>query len=292
MKKIIKKRIVKLLSLALLAIGISRFCHKATDGFRISKIQDNTFNVQQICSTKLEKQALEILDQPFTYLARGKQSFVFLSRDGKTVLKLLNNHYQKRIQMLEWLPTFAWQKERLSYFQRKMQMTAQSYELSFSDLREETGLLFLHLNTTQHLRKKVTVIDKLGIAHAVDLDNMGFILQKRATLAYPQFEEWLQKGDILSAQQGISSLLALLQSRLNKELSDRDPLIRTNIGFIEGKAIFLDLGPFSKNIDAKPSALALAEIRKITQSLRDWLAMREAGLALFLEEEIQCPHAL
>lgn len=283
---------VKLACIALVIIAVCRFCHTQTDGFRISKIQDNTFNVQEICSTEQEKQALEILDQPFTYLARGKQSFVFLSQDGKTVLKLLNNHYQKRIQWLKILPQFTWQSQRLAYFQRKMQMTSQSYQLSFSDLREETGLLYLHLNATRQLQKKVTVIDKLGIAHEIDLDTTGFILQKRATLAYSQFEEWLKNGDLSSAKQGITSLMTLLNNRLTKELSDRDPLIRTNIGFIEDKAVFLDLGPFSKNVQPKPPQQARAEIRKITQSLHSWLVEREPGLALFLEEELQCQHAL
>lgn len=285
------KRSFKIFYVLLLTIGVSRFCHKATDGFRLTKIQNNTFAAHKIHSSEQEELACKLLSQPFTYLARGKQSFVFLSQDGKTVLKLLNNHYQKNIKALQMLPKFTWQREKLAYFQRKMQMTCQSYQLAFADLREETGLLFLHLEKTNHLKQNATIIDKLGIAHVIDLDRIGFILQKRATLAYPQFEEWIEKGDILAAKRGILSLLTLLHTRLEKGLSDRDPLIRTNIGFIDGKAHFLDLGPFSKNVQPKPPELAQTEIRKITHSLRDWLAQREPGLALFFEEEIQCPHA-
>lgn len=281
---------IKISCALLLIVAICRFCHHATDGFQLTKIQNNIFAVHEVYAHDGEGEAKQLLSQPFTYLARGKQSFVFLSQDGKSVLKLLNNHYQKRIWTLGMLPQFAWQKQKLAYFQKKMQMTCQSYQLVFDDLQKETGLLFLHLDKTSHLKQKVTIIDKLGIAHQVDLDTTGFILQKRATLAYPQFEAWIEKGDLLAAKQGIASLLTLLNTRLEKGLNDRDPLIRTNIGFINGKAYFLDLGPFSKNVQPKPAELAQAEIRKITHSLRAWLAEREPELALFFEEELKCAH--
>ena len=78
--------------------GVCRLAHHTTEGFRISKIQNNTFENEEFpaglsFSAVEEKRVKEILSQPFTYLARGKQSFVFVSEDQKTVLKLLNNHY-------------------------------------------------------------------------------------------------------------------------------------------------------------------------------------------------------
>ncbi|MFI5335068.1 MAG: hypothetical protein ACHQT8_07945 [Chlamydiales bacterium] len=112
-------------------------------------------------------------------------------------------------------------------------------------------------------------------------------MQERATLAYPQFEQWIEQKDLSSAQKGITSLIFLIKNRLEKEIADRDPLIRTNIGFIEGKAHFLDLGPFSKNLIHKSPLEKRQELEKITHSFRGWLREKEPELALFLDEEIR-----
>jgi hypothetical protein len=167
-----------------------------------------------------------------------------------------------------------------------MKMTYQSYFLAFSQMRNETGVFFLHLKKSDHLKQKVKIVDKLGIAHEVNLDKTAFILQERATLAYTQFEKWIEKRDLPAAKAGISSILGLLKTRLGREISDRDPLIRTNIGFIAGKAHFLDLGPFSKNFVQKTPSEQRQELQKITHSFRQWLTEKEPSLAEFLDEEL------
>ena len=272
-------RLIKYALVGLAIFGVCRFTHNKTAGFRISKIQHNTF---EGAGAHEDTRVREILAQSFTYLARGKQSFVFVSKDGKTVLKLLSNHYQRRIRLLELLPTCAWQKKQLDYFRHKLNLTGESYRLVESELREETGLIFLHLHKTDQFKQTVTIVDKLGIKHEIDLDSTAFILQKRATLAYPQLETWIRTHDLEAAKMGLASYVQLLKTRFEKKIADRDPLIRTNIGFRDGQALFLDLGPFSKNVVKDPHA----EVDKITSSLRAWLRERDPSLALFLEEEI------
>lgn len=285
-----KMRLVKFLFVGLAAIGVARFCHFKTEGFRTTKIQNNTFEIEELATpqvnAKEEERVKGILSQPFTYLARGKQSFVFVSEDGKTVLKLLNNHYQWQIRAYSMLPEMPWKRENLSYLQKKMKETCQSYLLAHSQMREETGVFFLHLKKTDQLKQRVKIIDKLGIAHEIALDKTAFILQEKATLAYSQFETWIDKRELSAAREGISSLVALLKTRFEKEISDKDPLIRTNIGFIAGKAHFLDLGPFSKNFTQKTPIEKGQELQKITHSFRGWLAEKEPSLAQFLDEEL------
>lgn len=283
-------KVIKFLIAGVCLIAAARFCHYKTEGFRNTKIQNNTFEGESFAppqfSASDERVAKEILSQPFTYLARGKQSFVFLSEDGKTVLKLLNNHYQWQIRAYNFLPQMSWKEENLTYLQRKLAETFQSYLLSFSQLKEETGLFFLHLKKSHHLKQKVKIVDKLGIAHEIDLDKTAFILQERATLAYTQLEKWIEHKELQAAREGLHSLVALLKTRLEKGIADKDPLIRTNIGFIDGKARFLDLGPFSKSLRSKTADEKSRELQKITHSLRAWLAEKEPRLAVFLDEEV------
>jgi hypothetical protein len=281
------KQLFKFGTIILILIGIARFCHFQTEGFRISKIRNNTFSEEEtVYSVEEKREAQALLKQPFTYLARGKQSFVFLSEDGQTVLKLLNNQYQKKMGLLNLVPKMGWQQEKLSYFHKKLEQTKASYLLAKGELKEETGVLFLHLNRSNDFHQKVKIIDKLGIAHEIDLDKTGFILQKKATLAYPALEGWINSKEIDSAKEALSSLLSLLKTRYQKKINDKDPLIRTNLGFIGTQAYFLDLGPFSKNFnDSTP--VQQVEQRKILHSLRAWLEKKEPSLALFLDEEMK-----
>lgn len=71
-------------------IAAARFSHHATAGFRISKIQNNFFHVQEYGHPFIPQ-------GPFTYLGRGLQSFAFVSEDGNYVLKIFNNHYQRTL---------------------------------------------------------------------------------------------------------------------------------------------------------------------------------------------------
>lgn len=275
-------QIFKLCIFALLLLPLARLCHFATDGFRLSKIENNTFDSELSYSCEEELQALALLNQSFTYLARGKQSFVFASEDGKYVLKLLNNHYQWNICLLNLLPPLSWRNAQLAYNLKKKQLTLQSYELAQHELHDETGVIYLHLKNTDHLKQTATIRDKLGIAHTIDLDKTAFILQKRAIPAYAQLEEWIKHSETAKAKEAIVSLLALLHTRIQKQIADKDPLIRTNVGFLNGKALFLDLGPFSKNLVQDPDS----EIYKITRSLKHWLESHDPSLALFLEQQL------
>lgn len=272
----------------LLIIAFHRFCDWKADGFSMSRVLRNTLSQEAgVALSLIPPQELDsIFNQKFRYLAKGKQSFVFVSEDEKYVIKLLNNQYQKRLSTLHLLPSWL-AHDKIAYNQKKMALASESYQLAFSDLREETGVLLLHLHPTSSLNKKLTIVDKLQIEHKLDLDNTGFLLQKRATPAYTQLKEWLQKGEKDKAKHALSDILKLLVTRCKKGISDKDPLIRTNLGFIGEKPLLLDLGPFSKNPEIKKKELYAPEILKITTSLKEWLQKEDPSLAVYLEEELR-----
>ena len=53
-----------------------------------------------------------------------------------------------------------------------------SYKIAYENLKDETGLIYLHLNKTDFLKQKMIIIDKIGIYHEIDLDSMEFLIQK------------------------------------------------------------------------------------------------------------------
>ncbi len=70
------------------------------------------------------------LKQKFYLKAQGGQSYVFISADGKYVLKFFKDMPRP------WLPLPSYQKKKIG----KLKRTLKGYQLAFSRLREETGL--------------------------------------------------------------------------------------------------------------------------------------------------------
>ncbi len=289
------KKILTLLLFPLVCYGLSRFCHKETQGFRMSKVVSNFSQNPNweipVPSSQEQKIIQGILDQKFTYLGRGFQSFVFLSEDQNYVLKLFNNAYQWRLCLLHAIPSLSpwqkWQKEKIQKIENKLEKTFLSYKIAFEELREHTGLIYVHLDATQPIHKRVTIVDKLGIEHPVDLDATGFLVQKKAELVYPRIARLMKDGRFDEAQNTISSLLKLLATRCKKGIADSDPLIRTNFGFLENQAVQIDVGPFSKDQMIQKPEIFLKEIARITTSLKHWIENNHPELAPYLAEQLE-----
>jgi hypothetical protein len=285
--------LLKIALCALLAIAIARFCHHQTHGFRLSKIQNNLHTDVPPLSSSIEMDQLDaILHQPFHYFNRGLQSFAFLSADGKYVLKIFNNRYQRQIALfglLSQLPfCHLWAHEQLLYYQQKLQRTFESYQIAASELKTETALIYAHLAPSTNLPSSFTLIDPLEISHEIDLNRYGFVLQRKVDMAYPTLLKLIQAGNITEAKEKISALVQLLINRCERGIADNDPLIRTNFGFLDQRAIAVDIGPFSKDPAISNPAIYRPEIRRITTSLNHWLNEQAAPeLTHFLEEQLE-----
>src|SRR5437868_3279127 len=81
----------KILLSLLLLYGVERFCHKQTDGFSIYNISSNLSFREEWEIPQETTEAKIILAQPFYYLGKGAQSYVFESEDGNFVLKFFRH---------------------------------------------------------------------------------------------------------------------------------------------------------------------------------------------------------
>lgn len=282
------KTFIKLVVLCACLIGIARFTHHQTHGFRLSKITGNLCEEKQWASSNLP--STELLAQRYHYLGRGLQSFVFGSEDGKYVIKVFNNRYQRNMRiyrLLTHLPWIgAWAQERYAYFHAKLLRTFSSYQIAEEEMHDEAALVFCHLNQTSNLPRKLTIIDPLRICHTIDPNEHGFIIQKRANMVYPTLLSYIEAGNIDEAKQAISSLVHLFIAKYEKGIADNDPLIRTNYGFIDRKPVQIDVGPFSKNALIADRAHYGPEVLKATNSLKHWLEEHSPSLCPFLEQTL------
>lgn len=277
------KLTLKLLILILCCYGTARFCHHQTSGFKISKISGNYLEKIDFLEEPVTEKEDALLKGKFTYFGRGLQSFAFLSEDGTYVLKIFNNRMQKKEIFFK---TFGFDNHAQK-IKTKLELTFESYKIADKELKQETGILYTHLKPTSTLQRTVTLIDKLGIQHSLDLDQTSFVLQKRAILAYPYLKNLIENGKLLEAKAAITALTHLFVQKSLKGIKDNDPLIRTNLGFIDHKPIHIDIGPFSKDPKVQDPKFYLPEIRRITASLKHFLENNCPELISHLENELK-----
>ncbi len=276
-------------------ILLQRFCHQQTDGFSRYKISsDLTFHPEwqtAPLSAHEQEQLSIILSQPFEYLTKGAQSYVFLSRDQRYVLKFFRIYH---LQPPFWVTHLKWPRFLQSYKESKILRKSEelhkdfaSYKIAYDQLRKETGMLYLHLNKTDSLKQTLTFYDKIGIQHRVDLDQMEFLVQRRAELVYPALAKMVEMEGIEAAKDALSRLISLLCLRSTKGIDDKDPDLNTNFGFIGHTPLQIDIGRFRiENATVHEEKVDRNEIIRITDNLNQWLQIRYPELSRHLESAI------
>jgi hypothetical protein len=290
-----KRPLFKILLFALSFFFVERFCHKQTEGFRPHKVAssfafDPRWESAAPHSPAEKEQILRLLDQRYTFLGRGGQCYAFESADGTSVLKLFKAHHMRPYPWLDKLPLPPFLSQLRSKLnlarQKRLEVIFGSCALAFNEFREETGLLFIHLNKTTHLKKQLTVVDKLGIAHTLDLDQTEFALQKKAELTLPTLSRLIKENQLQRAKACIDSLLKLIVTRSQKGIADRDPIIKRNFGFINDQAVEIDIGSYSKNDDLKKPYATSRELFFQTHKLKTWLKKHHPELLDYTYQKI------
>ncbi len=240
------------------------FAHKKTDGFSPHRIRFGTELSQG------EPSLIPELNQSFHYLDCGNQCYAFLSEDGKYVLKFFKYahssvpHFLTQIPLLNRFKPFR--PHRFEKQQWKRERDFNGYRLAYNSFQQETALVALHLSPTDHHYPTITITDKLGCVHTINLNETPFILQQKATPIYKQLKKWLKAGESGLAKEGIASLLELLRKRISLHLQDDDVHFYSNFGFIGTQAIQLDPGHFTEGTYPDPAK----ELEELKVELVSW----------------------
>lgn len=218
------------------------------------------------------------LFQPYTYLGKGRQSFVFESADGKTVLKFFNRKYFD----VPWYGYFS-SRERYKRERRKS-FYSQSYILAEKYLSKESGILYLHLGPTVDL-PTVKLIDRAKRVFLVDLNTIPFVLQKKAEPFYSAIVRAQKEQGDEKLKQILVDFLEMISRRISFHLADAEHDVEHNIGFLDGKPLYID-----------PGRLLLADFSHMerlhhewwsaTHALRKWLSIQFPWLVSFFDSQI------
>jgi len=218
------------------------------------------------------------LDQPYRYLGSGSQSFAFLSEDGQYVLKFFK------------LKTGYWRLPSLSRSQRRQESFITAFNsclIHASTFKNESGVLYCHLKASKHNLPTVTLIDRNRRLLSLDLSTLPFVLQKYAEPVDQRLLRYKMANDRKSAEQTIDQLFGLLLKRYHLGLSDRDPNLITNFGFIDDQVVSIDVGGLVKNRQNLKTYFYDHEILKAKNKCNRWLFKHHPELVDHVEKIVE-----
>ncbi len=259
--------------------ALVRLYYALTDDFRLANIRHSlpyqaAWAIPQ--PTPSEELLIQsILSQKFTYLAKGAQSYVFVSADGHYVLKFFKFKHLRPSWFFENAAAIGLFKDyhaKLSARkERKLWGVFRAYKLAYDQDRQESGLLFIQLNTESNPHHMVTLRDKIGIERTLDLQNISFILQQRGETLRTVLDALLQHDDIAMAQERVGQLLDLYASEYSKGMYDHDHGVMRNVGFVDNQPIHLDVGKLSVDEGMRQKSRAKEDVLLVADKIREWM---------------------
>lgn len=266
---------------------------KRADGFTVENIHSNhPFNPNwEVHATKADiEQANEILKQPFHYLGRGFQCYAFESEDGKYVLKFIRHQRLRLSNFLKTLPDIgAFKKikeKKRADFEKRSRYLFNGLKVGFDHARDETALIFVHLNKTENQHGKVKITDKENTAYEIDLNAVEFILQRKAVHIKPTLEKLMADGKVAEAEKRIDQIFDLLVHCAKRGILDTDgALIRkNNLGFLDDHAIYIDTGKLQVKEDIKRKDRFVKDLKRL-YLLEKWLGEKYPVLRDYFVEK-------
>lgn len=272
--------------------GLGRIYYRTTGGFTEGNIYhelayDARWDVRSEPIGKQHEKVDSILSQKFYYLSKGCQSYVFRSADGQYVLKFFK--YQRFrpqfwLSYLTFIPGIdSYYKNKVDKKKQKLESVFQSWKIAYNDLQPETGVVYIHLNKTNHLDKTILLYDKIDSEHRISADRYEFMLQRKAELLCPTIDRLMAIGDVQEARELLNKLVALIVSEYKRGYADNDHALMQNTGVLDGRPIHIDLGQFVKNERVKDPQVYHQELFNKTWKFRKWLEANHPALAVHLE---------
>lgn len=267
-----------ILILGLGLLGLARLYFRLTDDFRISNISydmpyKSDWDVPPM-DVEQQKEFDKILNQEFFYVGKGAQSYAFRSADDKYILKFFKFKHLKPSIFVEAIPAIGFLKDikekQVERKNRLLNSVFDGYRLAYAVHAPETGLIFIHLNKSQHLNKIVTVKDKLGLEKQINLDQVPFILQEKVKTTRMVMTELMNAKNLSMVETRIRQIFDLYLLEYSKGIYDRDHGVMHNTGFIGDRAIHLDVGKLTKDDRMKEMKNYKPDLLLIVRKFNVW----------------------
>jgi len=270
-------------------IPLDRFFLKKNNSFCIHYIESPMMhNPSWETATPFPSEAF---DQPFYYMGKGSQTFVFESADHNWVLKFYK--FPSHMRKISWLKhPIAYKRdprriEIKDHNIKRFLMSYSSFHFAHTLLPHETAVTYVHLNPTQTIKKSVTLYDRLGAKYSVSLDSTGYLLQRKAEKIFPVLDRAMASGDIALGKKVVDELIGVIVARCKTGLTDLDAMVHNNYGWLDGRAIHIDVGRFIPSEEVKQPSEYKKEAVRITQLFSDHLGEHYPELYAYYLAQIE-----
>lgn len=243
-------------------------------GFRLGKTAcdlplNPEWSVGEI-SLELEAQIQAIFARPFSYLSHGGQSFVFESENKEFILKLFRastkpHPWRNRLRRLIYDG-----KKRLDP-EEKIKRLFSACKLAYEQASDLTGLVYIHLNSTDKMLPVIVLRDSLRRVHTIDLNRCYFALQRKGKPIRDVFSETVKNNDKKRFLQLTQSFVSLLKERTQRKLCNSDTKVGPNFGFLDDCAIEWDFGNYYIDEQLEDPTYRNKEIRVFFEHLQSYL---------------------
>lgn len=227
-----------------------------------------------------EQEALldRIAAQPFYLLGSGKECYAFVSEDGEIVVKFFKQKHMRTQYLLNYLPLSPElrmiRNETLNRHSHRRKLLFQSYQLAYERLQDYSGVLFLHLTKTDYLKRAMTIVTPKKKKILLKLDDMEFLVQRRA---FPIFHQ-------IEGEETVDAILNYLSVRNERGIGDKDINCERNLGMLNGKVFQVDIGELYPTL---PRKVAKEELITATLDLKAYLERKHQKLADYLDDAIE-----
>lgn len=260
-------------------LGFGRLYYYLTDDFRISNIvydmrSEKGWGFPRL-SVEDEMEIASKLNQKYCYIGKGAQCYAFESSDHLYVLKFFKFKHLTPNWFIRLLPDmypFNDIKESVAIRkQKKLHVVFDGHELAYRENKKTSELLYLHIKPTDYLHQTVTVVDKLGFEHDIDLDHTVFLLQLKGEKLRTVMSRFLEAGDVSSAKLAIAKIFDMYVSEYHKGLYDGDPGVMHNTGFINGQPFHLDVGKLRKDNRMHEPDVYRKDLERVAWKMDLWI---------------------
>lgn len=204
-------------------------------------------------------ETLSILNQPFYYLDSGKQSFAFVSEDGRYVLKFFD-----RSRFRQW--------RNQARARVKMEQAVNGYITADVYDRDHVGLLYMHRTSQENHLPSVVITDRFGLHHQIDLNRVPFVLQKKAVPTRIVIATFLDRRDCSAARKAFASLKAMYVDEHQRGIYDLDRNLMHNTGFVGEVPMRIDAGRLTIDERLKDPVASRNELQTLQKKRIDsWL---------------------
>lgn len=257
----------KILVTAALIFGLYVAYRFYDQQFRLENIKArwSVENAAPISAADKEK-LQSIFSQPFDYLDRGKQSYVFVSHDDKYVVKFFDSRCQQSGAMPLIAPVSA---KRCA---RKYRRLVKGYTVAETYDKDNTGLIYAQLAPDPSYSLKVDLNDRFGFKQQIDLAEVPFSLQLKAIPTRVVITQLLKTGDVAAAKERFGQIVDMYVAEYKRGVVDLDHNVMYNTGFVDGHPIRIDVGRLTYNENVQNPEFYKNDLEKVAvDRVTEWL---------------------